>query len=67
MKVSQSVKIFMDFQKVNSKGKTVKNYNLFLNKFTNQFNELDTNEITSEAILDFLIQNTDGQRWNESA
>jgi site-specific recombinase XerD len=42
--------------------KTIKNYRLFLRKFNDQFGDREINEITSEDILTFLVQNSEGQK-----
>lgn len=62
MKTSQYIQILMDFQKVNSREKTIKNYRLFLEKFSEDFADWELHAITSENILAFLVQNTDGQK-----
>ena len=62
MKVSQVIKIFMDFQRVNSEEKTIKNYRLFLTKFNEHFGDWDIYQITSENVLNFLVQNGEEQK-----
>ncbi len=58
MKVSKAITNFMDFQKMNSKKNTVKNYSLFLNKFTVRFDNQEIEIITSDETLSFLIENS---------
>ncbi len=61
MKVSKAITNFMDFQKMNSGKNTVKNYSLFLNKFKIRFDNKEIESITSDEILSFLIENSEGQ------
>ena len=42
--------------------KTIKNYRLFLVKFDEQFGNHSIREISSEDVLSFLVQNTEGQK-----
>ena len=56
MKTSQAISILMDFQKVNSGKKTIKNYRLFLGKFQETFGDWEIREINSEHIFSFLIK-----------
>ncbi len=60
--VSQAVDVFMGVQRVNAGEKTIKNYSLFLAKFVSQFGKFDLRTISSEDILSFLVQSTEGQK-----
>jgi hypothetical protein len=62
MKVSQSVTNFLNYQKMNSKKNTVKNYRLFLNKFGDLFRTRHIETITSDEILTFLTDAGEGQK-----
>ncbi len=53
---------FMVFQRVNAGKKTIKNYQLFLDEFNEQFGDQSIREIYSEDVLSFLVQNTEGQK-----
>ena len=62
MKVSQASKCFLDFHRTNSKKTTLKNYELILSRFCDQFGERDMVSITQETVLSFLTEHTEGNK-----
>ena len=55
MKISEAINFCMQYQKVNSKINTIKNYEFVLGKFENAFNGRDMESIkTGEDIRDVL-------------
>ncbi len=62
MKVSHAIANFFNYQKMNSKKNTVKNYRLFLNKFEDQFRSREIETITSDEIMNFLTGRGEGQK-----
>jgi len=50
------------FNELTPEKKTIKNYRLFLAKFEEQFGDQSIKEISSEDVLSFLVQNTEGQK-----
>ena len=60
MRVSEAIKCFSDYHRMNSKTNTVRNYELILSRFCSQFGERAVESITSEEILTFLTQFTEG-------
>ena len=62
MKTSKAVKIFMGYQAANSGEKTIKNYRIMLDKFEQRFGEKEIDQLTSQDLFNFLIQDTEGQK-----
>ncbi len=62
MKVSQAKNCFLEYHKMNSKENTLKNYEITLSGFCDQFGEGDVNSITQEKILEFLTEFTEGNK-----
>lgn len=62
MKVSQARNCFLDFHRMNSKKNTMKNYELILSRFCDQFGERDMVSITQETVLSFLTEYTEGNK-----
>lgn len=50
------------FRKWTLEKNTLKNYSLFLNKFKARFDNQEIETITSDEILSFLIENSEGQK-----
>jgi integrase/recombinase XerD len=50
------------FNELTPEKKTIKNYRLFLVKFEKKFGNQSIRKISSEGILSFLVQNTEGQK-----
>jgi integrase/recombinase XerD len=62
MKVSEAKKCFFDYHRINSKRNTIRNYELLLFKFCDQFGHRDLESITSEEVLAFLTRFTEGTK-----
>jgi len=62
MRVSEAIKCFSDYHRMNSKANTIRNYELILSRFCSQFGEREVESITSEEILTFLTRFTEGTK-----
>ena len=62
MKVSQAVNYYRDYHKMNSKKNTTRNQEFILSRFQNQFSNKELESITSDEILSFLTQHTEGTK-----
>jgi len=62
MKVTKAVNYFLDYHKANSKKNTTRNQSFILNRFQNQFSDRELDSITSNEILSFLNQFTQGTK-----
>ena len=55
MKISQAVKIWIDYHVTNSKKNTVRAYSWIINKFCVDFRGEELAELSSEKVLQFFI------------
>jgi hypothetical protein len=55
MKISQAVKIWIDYHVTNSKKNTVRAYRWIINKFCVDFRGEELAELSSEKVLQFFI------------
>ncbi len=62
MKVTQAVKLFLEYHSSHSKPNTIRGYNLVLAKFCKEFGSADLNELTTEKMLSFLNEMTEGKK-----
>lgn len=62
MNVSQASKIWLDYHRVHSKKNTVRAYELTIEKFNQNFANLNLNEVSTEDILDFMTKFTEGRK-----
>ena len=62
MRVSEAIKCFSDYHRMNSKTNTVRNYELVLSRFCDQFGDRELGTITSDEILAFLTNLTEGTK-----
>ena len=62
MKVSVAVSSFIEYHSANSKKNTLKNYEFVTIPFRNQFGDRELDTITSDEILPFLIDLTNGAK-----
>ena len=62
MKISQAVKIYMDYHRSHSKENSIRAYDLILSKFCKQFGADNLEDITTDRILSFLNQITCGKK-----
>ena len=64
MKISQCVRHFYNYQKMNVKKNTLRNCEFILSKFQNHFGDLGLSSITPEDILGFMSKVSDGTKQN---
>ena len=50
MKISQAVSIFFDYQRLNVKKNTIRNYEIVLSRFEEQFGDMKLTSISSEDL-----------------
>ena len=62
MMISEAITFCLQYQKVNSKVNTVKNYEFLLGKFGNIYNDWEMESITTEDVLSFLTDLSDGRK-----
>lgn len=64
MKISESIKFCLQYHKANSKDNTVNNYEFVLGKFGDVYNDRETDSITTEEVLSFLTDISEGRKQN---
>ncbi len=62
IKVTEAVKFFLEYHKSHSKENTIRAYNLVLSKFCKEFGSVDLKELTTEKMLSFLSEITEGKK-----
>ena len=62
MKVSQASKIWLNYHRAHSKKNTVRAYEFTIAKFNQNFANLNLNEVSTDGILDFLADFTEGRK-----
>jgi integrase/recombinase XerD len=62
MRVSKAIKCFSDYHRMNSKTNTIRNYELVLSRFCSKFGDRELGTITSDEILAFLTNLTEGTK-----
>jgi len=62
MNVSQASKIWLDYHRAHSKKNTVRAYEFTIAKFNENFANLNLNEVSTDDILDFMTQFTEGRK-----
>ena len=62
MNVSQASKIWLDYHRAHSKHNTVRAYEFTITKFNQDFANLSLNEVSTDNILDFMAQITEGRK-----
>jgi len=60
MKVSQASKIWLDYHRTHSKHNTIRAYKFTITKFNQNFADLNLNEVSTDDILDFMTNFTEG-------
>ena len=60
MKISQGIEHFSNYQRLNVKKNTFRNYEFILSKFQNHFGDIEVSSISSEDILAFMAEVSDG-------
>ena len=64
MKISQCVNNFFNYQRMNVKKNTLRNYEFILGNFQDHFGDIELSSITSEDILAFMSTVSDGTKQN---
>jgi hypothetical protein len=64
MKISKAINFCLQYQKSNSKTNTVCNYEFVLGKFDAAFPERELESITTEEVIAFLAELSDGRKQN---
>jgi integrase len=62
MNVSQASKIWLDYHRAHSKETTIRAYEFTITKFNQNFANLTLNEVSTDDILDFMTQITEGRK-----
>ena len=62
MKVSKASKIWLDYHQINSKKNTYRSYSVVMDKFYAVFADHHLDDITTDDVMDFLNQVTDGYK-----
>ena len=62
MKVFECVTHFFNYQQMNVKKNTLKNYEFILNNFQDYFGDIKLSSITSEDIVTFMSKSSDGTK-----
>ncbi len=62
MKVSQAVNYCLEYHRTNSKKNSIRPYEFVLFRFESQFGDRELDSITSDEILSFLNQVTEGTK-----
>jgi len=62
MNVSQASKIWLDYHRAHSKRNTVRAYQFTIAKFNQYFANLNLKEVSTDDILDFMTQFTEGRK-----
>ena len=62
MRISETTKLFMDYHRINSKKNTLRNYDKLISCFRDEFGERQSASITTEEIITFLNQFTEGRK-----
>jgi integrase/recombinase XerD len=62
MNVSQASKIWLDYHRAHSKKNTVRAYELTIEKFNQNFAGRNLKEVSTDDILDFMTQFTEGRK-----
>jgi hypothetical protein len=64
MKISEGIEHFYNYQRLNVKKNTLRNYEFTLDSFYNHFGDIELSSITSEDILAFISKVSDGTKQN---
>jgi integrase/recombinase XerD len=64
MKSSQCITHFYNYQRMNVKKNTLRNYEFLLDNFQKHFGEKDLSSITSDDILNFMSKISEGAKQN---
>lgn len=64
MKISRAVDFCLQYHKINSRSNTVVNYDFVLSKFGKRYGDHDILSITTEEIIAFLAEISEGRKQN---
>lgn len=64
MKISEAIRFCLQYQRANSKSNTARNYEFVLGRFATAFHGRDFDSISTEDILTFLTDLTEGRKQN---
>ncbi len=64
MKVTDAINFCLQYHKINSRLNTVKNYEFLLGKFEKSYNDREIESITTEEIISFLADMSEGRKQN---
>jgi len=64
MKVSRAIDFCLQYHKINSRPNTLVNYEFVLRKFENNYSDQDILSVTTEEIIAFLAEISDGKKQN---
>ena len=62
MNVSQAAKIWLNYHRAHSKKNTFRAYEFTIEKFNQNFANLNLNEVSADDILDFMTKFTEGRK-----
>jgi integrase/recombinase XerD len=62
MRAAEATRCFFDYHRMNSKPHTIRNYELVLTRFCDQFGDRELASLTTDEILAFLTQFTEGTK-----
>ena len=62
MNVSQASKIWLEYHRAHSKHNTVRDYQFTIEKFNQNFANLNLSEVSTDDILDFMSKFTEGRK-----
>ena len=62
MNVSQASKIWLDYHRAHSRHNTIKAYEFTISKFNQNFANLNLQEVTTDDVLDFMTQISEGRK-----
>ncbi len=62
MKVHKAAKVWIGYHEIHSKKNTADRYNIFIDRFRNEFGNYDINQINSDDVLSFLNRQTEGNK-----
>lgn len=62
MNVSRAAQIWLDYHRAHSKENTIRAYEFIITKFCHKFGDLYLNEFSTDDIMDFMNQITDGRK-----
>jgi len=62
MNVSQASKIWLDYHRAHSRNNTIRAYEFAISKFNQNFANLKLQEVSTDDVLDFMTQITEGQK-----